>query len=347
MKLTCSISGVTVTASSSFGRLWKEYSTKHPVFQLPAPRLWKLAHSQASTPEQWKKLTAEEQKLLFLALLNESGLLHWNCAASPSASLINSLFPRVYQFCAWKSALRAPRKFPHFSVSVLTADMRSLPAWLEECEEIRADEFTALTLREKQKVQSEVDERLSILQRRSVQSAGALSRYRNKLADWAIAEAEVPNTYVSTEGGRARKQALSLRDLVRQILVCPNEEIFTVNESDLSYLSDYFSLNLPLGSLASFAVHERLRELQGLKQSELSDFEMLFEIPERTVAGTASEARAVAEQSANSTANSQTEQQQTSNPGNTVAQTDKPQRHQFKSDFLFQLALARHSLGAA
>lgn len=273
MKLYCRISGLPVIHSNQFGRLWKEYSTEHPIFRLGNDRLWKLVHSSASTDLQWRKLPVEEQKLIFLALLNHSGLVHWHHPASPSNSLVNSLIPRVYQFCAWKDALRKPTRFPHYSVNSDNANLESIGAWLEECEEIRLAEFQSLTKKEQALKQHDIDEKFSLLQKQAKLSKGAQTRYLNKLVSWALDEAKVPETESAVNS--LTKKELTLRELVREIFLIDPDDVHKVHQDDIDYLREYFALNLPQGSISAFAVQERLKDIEDSKQKQLSNFELL------------------------------------------------------------------------
>ena len=352
MKLNCRISGLPVIHAAHFGRLWREYQTEHPVFRLPTDRLWKLAQSSAATDFQWRKLSGEEQKLLFLALLNQSALMHWHSPAMPSVSLVNALFPRVYQFCAWKQHLLRPTKFPHFSVTADSASLESLGSWLEECENIRLSEFNSLTARDKERKQAEIDEKFSLLQKQSTLSKGAKTRYLNKLSAWAIEEANVPVTERTVNS--LTKKELSLRELVHQILLVDAEDVHKVHEDDIDYLRDFFATALPVGSISSFALQERLKEIKTLKQAMLNQYQILdmflpLTADEQQSLGASGAVHVAPSGNAASSASSETShadssQQNTIPPGSvsahTVVSSAEPRREQFATAFAYHYALA-------
>ena len=319
MKLYCRISGLPVLTTPAFGRLWKEYTTEHPVFKLSSKRLWQLVESSAGSDLQWLKLTGDEKRLLFLAVLNSTGLVQWHTSAKVTVSFAEQHFPRLLKFATWKLHLLRPTKFPQLKVSAENEKLESLPAWLDECLEIQAGELKSLTKREKEHKQALVDEKFSLLQKQARLSKHAKTRYLNKLVDWMLETAQVPDKEITVESGS--KKELNLRDLIRKIMLTPDDEVGHVHPDDIEYLQEYFSIKLPAGSISSFAVQERFKELEDLKQKELNTFELLDMLLLNTDTDASNSTDTEAEVGAANTAD--------------VA----PQREQYATDFAFNVAM--------
>lgn len=136
MEIICPISGEVLIKSNLF--LGEDYAEIHPIFRVPRSKFIcsDLVHSFSKTS------SFAEKRIYFLAALNCTDLVVFNCPANPSVSTVEKHFLQIVQIAGWIdfAASRVGRgelSFPRFVVSASNADLSNIGHWLDAMEEIK------------------------------------------------------------------------------------------------------------------------------------------------------------------------------------------------------------------
>lgn len=116
---------------------WKQSQLQHPIFSLPTPALldrWELSKFFKEGPHA---LSTEEQQLLFLAIIERTGLLKIRKAGLPPIDVAKRFFWRAIKFLAFQEETNSTiftNRCPSFVPDSLWT---GFSAWLEACENSR------------------------------------------------------------------------------------------------------------------------------------------------------------------------------------------------------------------
>lgn len=242
MLLSCSISGLPLTRYAHFQGL--HVVDTHPIFSLHSRVLWRLADTFFQ-----KRMTAEERKLIFLAVANSTRRIKWVVPANPSTSMVFAQFQRLAHIASWLEQLQAPGvHFPDYIVRRANADMANFHIWLGAIEELRTEFYAGQARAEHKRrmmaLQARVERKLLNI------SAGVDGEHsaNTALAKWALQATEAPEEQAS---------------LWLSILTTARERLYTKNLSDIHALIEHFECFLPHGSIAA---HHAMKMARGLLQ---------------------------------------------------------------------------------
>ncbi len=240
MKLYCQYSGIPFSLphlqSSKAPVL-----TVHPVFHMERKQLFSIY-------SDWQEGLLEsetDRRLLFLAMLNATGLIDWRATANPTDSNVQAHMSNMYYTCKWVTAVTLPgMKLPQFAITQDTRRLDNISHWLNVWEHIREDfdaGYRTTADLDKQKQREEMLEKL-------IKTDGAISRFSGLLAQWAFEAANVPD---------------NIRIYWRQILTAKGVNIFSVPRADIDELVEHFETALAEhGSIYSYTLLRYVRDLQ-------------------------------------------------------------------------------------
>lgn len=241
----------------------------HPLFYEKQSTL--LSHSR-----KWDaaELTRTDSYLLFLALMNSTGLVHFHSPAhyAPNTdSFVASSMESLTRCIGYINSIRHPAfEAPQIVISRETADLAHAYAWINLWHDA-VDEFLhgAAARRESQLM----IRREATLQAFIKEAQRPISDYARILADWASVAASFPSYLTPIDSA-----ILPLDVYWRSIIVkcCKAEHIFTIPEADLVELIDHCEKNLEHGSIYSYTLldllragHKRMQNYLGLGSADL------------------------------------------------------------------------------
>ena len=241
MKLYCQYSGVNFTLPQ-LGTAKTSVLTVHPAFHMEKKHLFNLYND-------WQEGLLEDEtdnRLLFLALLNSTGLIDWNATANPSPALVQQHMPNMFYTCKWVTAVTLPAmKLPRFAVTGDTRKLDNIKHWLDVWEHIREDfeaGYRSTAEIEKQRQREELLEKLIKSDNENT------SRFAGLLAQWAFDAAQVPD---------------NIRSYWRQIITSKGINIFSIRKADIDEMVEHFEEALgEHGSIYSYTLLKHCRNLQ-------------------------------------------------------------------------------------
>lgn len=240
MKLYCQYSGINFTLPHlQTARV--STLTVHPAFHMNRAQLYHLY-------SDWQEGLIEhpnDRRLLFLAILNSTGLIEWQATANPSDAVVNAQMPNLYYTCKWVTAVTLPAmKLPRFAVTKDTRSLENIGEWLKVWEQIRTDfeaGYRTMSQIEKQKEREVMLERL-------IKGTADTAKYAGLLSQWAFDAGNVP------EG---------IRSYWRQMLCTKGLGILSLNKTDMEELVEHFEETLAEhGSIYSFTFLSYIRWMQ-------------------------------------------------------------------------------------
>lgn len=134
MRVLCKYSGVEFTAQHFNQLFLKSSQTAHPIMYVDTKTL-------LSRTADWSNasLSTEEEKLLFVALLKSTDLVEFRRAANPSAQTVKRNMDRLLLTVGWRHATGDSFPVPKFAIDNYTADLISIPAWLDAWNDAKRD----------------------------------------------------------------------------------------------------------------------------------------------------------------------------------------------------------------
>ena len=219
-------------------------------------------------------LFRSEKRLLFLALLNSSGIIEWRSQAAPEDKTILQHFEYLAKTVSWlemysydyKLSKRVGPAFPKFVISPETKKLDNLKYWLQSWENARVEYETGS---KRESLNQRILRRERALTKLINNSAKEPEQFAWLLAQWAADSTDFPETVQV----RTRKtvddsiQTLSLRDYWISILVNKNE--YETDRTELEKLELFLVDNLDHGSVYAFNVLKLVRSKMEKQQSGL------------------------------------------------------------------------------
>lgn len=231
MLCLCPLSG-TYYRTSNFSGKWKApIEVPHPIFSAPLDHLL-----QRSGQLIKGELSPQEDRLLFTALLHNTGMVDFRCSATPSPITILRYSERLLHFIGWyDGAWRSRLQLPRIVIDHPTRKLRQLGGWLEAWEAERtlylATQITR-KMRDEEEIAAAKQERREAALYRIIHSATRSSdQYSGRLAAWAMEASAVP---------------LPLRELWTSYFRLSGIQIFSVDEKDLRELLDHMEGELDI-----------------------------------------------------------------------------------------------------
>lgn len=252
MQILCRYSGLQLARYEHFRGL--EIADVHPIFAIKPRILWRLADSFYT-----ERTTAEERRLIFLAVAANTGLMRFTVPAVPSDNTILSCWDHLKNIAGWIEQLQAPGV--HFPSYVVRADTRTLgnfKEWLKALDSIRHDFYEGQAKQEHKARMVSLESRLErLILSQIIQKQSGIN---SVMANWALEVSKAPPAF---------------RAAWQKILLTPRERIYIINAADIKALITHLEENLPHGSISANAVMRRVRELLQQQADGLGLYEIL------------------------------------------------------------------------
>lgn len=244
----CPYSG-TNWRTDNFRGQWNGVITQpHPIFLAPLDSL--LARAGEFCSDQ---MSLQEQRLMFLALLHNTGNVKFECPAEPYPNVILNNREALLRFITWyDNSWRSKLRLPHLAVTRSTRRLENMSSWLEAWEACREQYMTSKLARtnlerfwEEEELQKTREAALFKL----IHSATKTSEnYAGRLAAWAMVAADVQP---------------ELREYWTQLFKLKTPEIFQANAHHLEIMVDHMEDNLSVHTAPVYAtaVLQHVRKL--------------------------------------------------------------------------------------
>lgn len=271
MKILCSLSGIEFTCEH-FPAYLSSREVSHPIFSLPQKKLISYLGKWASS-----ELTPTDSYLLFLSILNSSGLVEFRVPAARSPetdALIAQNMELLAKTISKLNAVSSPAAvFPRYAIGPDTKYLTNIKVWIQNWNEAFAD-FQDGYARDYDA--RKLITREAALERMIKNPHLPVSAYASKIADWASIAGQFPEYNTISPFTNLK---ITMADYWKEIIVkCSREEsIFSVPQVDIQDLLEHCENNISIGTIYSNALFsvlrkaiERQRNFLGLGDMDLS-----------------------------------------------------------------------------
>ena len=254
MKILCAISGIEFTCEH-FPATLHSREVSHPVFSLPQRKLLSYLGKWSSG-----ELTPTDSYLLFLAILNSSGLVDFRVPVSQNkdtASIVAQNMEHLAKTVSKLNAVTNPHVvFPRYVVSPDTKFLENVKHWISNWNQAYQD-FTEGYARSYDA--RKLINREAALERMIKNPHLPVSTYASKIADWASVAGQFPE-YLTISPFTGLK--ISMSEYWQEIIIkCSREEsIFAVPQVDIQDLLEHCEQNISIGTIYSNALFSVLRK---------------------------------------------------------------------------------------
>jgi hypothetical protein len=247
MYLKCKLSGV-VTQLPNFANT--TFEGEHPLFHVPTESLLRLAGDWAAG-----RLSEEESLLLFLSLLNRTGLVKWfgNVTATPGTKIVQGCMEKLLRTVSWNHFLDlngVAVKLPVLAINQATKSLDHLPIFLEVLEDAKKDWDNRYQRRDKVEAMKLLETKLTRLINDEQKKSGFLPT----LIRWSLIAGEVPE---------------KKRKLYETLMSLKGMEIYTASFPQLNELYYHMIEHLVHDNVRSHAVLKHIKTLMIKNQQGL------------------------------------------------------------------------------
>ena len=183
MRVICKISGIEFFSSPHF----KQEQTVvdlHPIFRLSRKELLNKAKKYGHGD-----FNHEEEKLIFLALLNATDAVEWEMPATPDISIVSKNLEQVFKLVSWYDTVGGDHlKLPKLRVGIYNCYLDNIAIFISTWYEVRKEWMSYSSRRLLAKV---LEDREAVLER-LIHSPRATEDYSKRLASWAMDAGKVP-----------------------------------------------------------------------------------------------------------------------------------------------------------
>lgn len=258
-RLICSKSGVIFNCEHMPLATYNE----HPLFAVPQKRLISLAGTWAA-----QKLSSTESYLLYLALLDSTGLIHWRAHASyqgdATDSIVANNMEALLHIIAKINVINHPHfTLPSFAIGPDTAKLDNSKYWIQ----VWADNYSEwysdyLSSQEREELKAKLDHREVALQR-LIKSSTPVDAYASTLAEWAATAGAFPTSLTLHP---ITKQQVPLSEYWKQIIrtIANEDKLWRLPRADLVELIEHCEGAIQHGNIYAFTLMKYLR--QGIKR---------------------------------------------------------------------------------
>jgi len=279
MKCLCPLSGI-IWKAEGFETGHKKLGIPHPIFSSPLSSL-------VAREVDWQagRLSEEEKRLLFLAVLKNSSLVLWNYPANPSPETVEKNFLHLLSLTLWKSSILSPRlSLPLFHISRENSSLDNFHYWMKAWEGAKKEFEAGVSKQErlatKGRLEFYLEKRIHNVELGIV---GESQKYLKVLASWAELATDFPTFSIQHP---ISGEAIKLNEYWKEIICCPEGKVFQYPPADIKEIEDHLIQedNLEdLSTLYAGALVRRLRRLisrttnlYGLELVELGEEETGF-----------------------------------------------------------------------
>jgi hypothetical protein len=262
MKQVCPLSGV-IWEAEGFVTGHKPLVLAHPIFALPVKSLY------ARLDADWYagRLSQIEKKLLFLAIFNASGHVTFNHPADPEPAIVETHIAALAKSVSWLLSIKHPGlSAPHFSINRETHKLENMSALLQAWAQARLSFESGMRaqnlLATKNRLEMLLENRIKRVEAGIVAESAS---YLAMLASWA----EIALNFPSFATIHPRTfQNIKLCDYWKELIACPESEVYSYPLADWKELDDHIVDNLDdTDSSFAFTLMRRIKKVV-YKQSD-------------------------------------------------------------------------------
>ena len=182
MRVICRISGM---EGFSFPHFKNEQTVVdlHPIFRLSRKELLSKAKKYG-----YGEYDAEEEKLIFLALLHATEAVEWELPAQPDVITVHKNLEQMFKLVTWYDMVGGDHlKLPKLRVGIYNQKLENINVFITTWYEVRQE---WMSYSSRKMLQQVLEDREAVLER-LIHSPKATEDYAKRLAGWAMVAGKV------------------------------------------------------------------------------------------------------------------------------------------------------------
>ncbi len=260
MECWCPISGRNYFSGDDF-KMEPTVEQPLPIFSVPTRSLLARARKYGKG-----KYQESEEELLFLALLNKTGMVVWEEPGVVTKNIVGQYMEQVFRLVSWidqigETSLRL--ELPHYRVTRGNQDLRNIGVFITACYDVRK-EFQSPALR---KLKQDLLESREATLTKLIHSQRTTEQISSRLASWALDATDVKDA-----SRRVRWTELFKLTPDTGIFAADQEELKRLHTYMLNKLYEHGAPGNGAGSLYAQKVMEHLGKLVKLAESGYAGF---------------------------------------------------------------------------
>ena len=244
----CAKTGLELTVTH-FPYSFNKGQISHPIFSLGTRELIAL------TP-LWtgRKLTTIESSLMFLALLNSTGLVEFRTYARPAPEVVENNMESLLRITTWIYNVKHPALLmAKFAITQDTATLSNISHWMDiwfRCRKEFEDGYKEYQTARTKLIKESALEKLIKTPNKTPEN------YANSLADWAALAGNFPVSMITVNN-----KAVSIKDYWKSIIkLCGTKgNVWRIDTNDIQELLEHCEDRIDAGNIYANALFRLLR----------------------------------------------------------------------------------------
>lgn len=256
-KVTCSKSGTYFSCEFMPFALSASNLT-HPLFHTPQKKLISLAGVWSAG-----KLSPTESYLLFLSLLDSTGLVQWRSHAqytNKTDQIVANNMHGLIEIIAKIQLINHPNfNLPSFAISQDTASLENVNHWIEAWKNNYTDWYSSIIdSRKREEIRDKIINREEALQR-LIKSSTPVDTYAATLADWASVAGAFPTCDTLHP---ITKTKVTLNEYWKSLIksIANEDKLWRFPRKDIVELIEHCEENIQHGNIYSHTLMKYLRK---------------------------------------------------------------------------------------
>jgi hypothetical protein len=251
MQILCSKSGLLVKVQH-FPAFLDSRDAHHPIFQLPQKKLLGFLGKWSGG-----ELTSDDCYLLYLALLDSTGLVHWRvpaCKYEHTDSLIANNMAELAKVISRLNSIITPSfRAPQIAITPDSKTLENSRHWIDAWNNAYSDFKSGYARELENEKQTRRERAIEALIKNPNKSA---SHYSHSIAEWASVAGEFPNSLTLVDG-KSIPLSEYWKSLIR--LCAKGERLWALPTEDMQELHEHCLENIDGGSIIAHALFELIR----------------------------------------------------------------------------------------
>jgi len=198
--------------------------------------------------------------LLFLSILNSTGLVTFKTPAIPTDATINKHLIPLAQVAIFLSSRKDVKtSFPSFLICEDTYELDTIDILISSWNEIK-ESFSSI----ERKIGEDTELKREASLNRLMRSQGKnLVTYAKRLADWVSIAASFPTYEITREDALGGIERITCAQHWKEVIIScgdPNLNVWKINKGDIQDILDHLENNLELGTSYSNAIFRLLEK---------------------------------------------------------------------------------------
>lgn len=214
---------------------------EHPLFSADYETLLRVV-------ESWRDghLNVSERRVLFVALLNSTGLVEFKCPATPSDEVVQKHMEFLVATSSWKHDIGSRIPLAHVAINHSTRELKDIRVWLSNWNNTQRE---ATTVAHMQSVRDKVEKSAQKIRKLMQADREDTELYAKHLAKWFLEASAAP---------------VSLHEYWTELFLLRGLAVFNASITDLEEVIEHMEDHVPMNSSYAMAAYRHVKKIHTL-----------------------------------------------------------------------------------